>query len=100
MKKYFSAQFWDYALERALKTAIQALIAGGFLGLGLFDMDWGAILSVAGGSALVSLATAVIVYKGDGTDNPNDTRSLVVNPEEDDSYPSEDVDAGPTYEDR
>lgn len=73
MKKYFTVKFWDYALERALKTAIQALFVGGFLGSDLFGMDWAQIGSLSGGMALASILTSVLFYKGDGSDNPNDT---------------------------
>lgn len=73
MKKYFTASFWDYAGERALKTLIQALFAGGLIGSGLFDLDWAAIGSLAGGTAVASILTSVLFYRGDGTDDPNDT---------------------------
>lgn len=73
MKKYFTASFWDYAGERALKTLIQALFAGGLIGSGLFDLDWAEIGSLAGGTALASILTSILFYKGDGTDNPDDT---------------------------
>lgn len=73
MKKYFSLAFWDYALERALKTVIQSLFVGGFLGSGLFGMEWAEILSLSGGMALASIATSILFYKGDGSDNPDDT---------------------------
>lgn len=49
MKKYVSASFWDYAGERALKTAIQALFVSGLVGGNLFDLDWTEIGSLAGG---------------------------------------------------
>lgn len=73
MRKYFTAKFWDYAGERALKTLIQALFAGGLIGSGLFDLDWAAIGSLAGGTAIASILTSVLFYRGDGTDDPNDT---------------------------
>lgn len=73
MRKYVSSTFWDYAGERALKTAIQALIAGGMIGGSLFGLDWAGIASIAGGAAVASFATSVLVYKGDGSDDPNDT---------------------------
>jgi hypothetical protein len=73
MKKYFTAQFWDYAGERALKTIIQTLFAGGLLGGPAFGLDWLEIASLAGGTALASIATSVFFYKGDGSDNPSDT---------------------------
>ncbi len=73
MKKYFTLKFWDYALERALKTAIQALFVGGFIGGGLFDLPWAEIGSLSGGMVLASILTSVLFYKGDGSDDPNDT---------------------------
>lgn len=73
MRKYLTASFWDYAGERALKTLIQALFAGGLIGSGLFDLDWAAIGSLAGGTALASVLTSILFYRGDGTDDPNDT---------------------------
>lgn len=73
MKKYFSLKFWDYAFERALKTAIQALFVGGFIGGELFNLDWAEIGSLTGGMALASILTSVLFYKGDGSDDPNDT---------------------------
>lgn len=73
MKKYFSIRFVDYAGERALKTVIQALFVGGFVGGGLLDMDWTAIASLSGGMAIASILTSILFYKGDGSDNPDDT---------------------------
>lgn len=73
MKKYFTLAFWDYAGERALKTLTQALFAGGLIGSGLFGLDWAEIGSLAGGTALASIATSLLFYRGDGTDNPDDT---------------------------
>lgn len=75
MKKYFSIGFWDYATERALKTLIQALFASGLIGGGAFGLDWSEIASISGGTALASILTSVLFYRGDGTDDPNDTRS-------------------------
>lgn len=68
MRKYFTAQFWDYAGERALKSAVQGLVSGGLIGGGLFGLDWLGIVSLAGGVALASFATSILMYKGDGTD--------------------------------
>lgn len=73
MRKYFSLKFWDYALERALKTVIQALFAGGLIGNGLFDLEWDVIGSLSGGMALASILTSILFYKGDGSDDPDDT---------------------------
>lgn len=73
MKKYFTLKFWDYAFERALKTAIQALFVGGLIGDKLFALDWTEIGSLTGGMAFASVLTSVLFYKGDGSDNPSDT---------------------------
>lgn len=72
MKKYFTIDFWNYSGERALKTLIQALFAAGLIGNGLFDIDWAQLWSLAFGTALASVATSILFYKGDGTDNPDD----------------------------
>ena len=72
MRKFFTIQFWDYATERALKTAIQALFVSGLIGGELFHLDWAGIGSITGGMALASVLTSVLFYKGDGTDDPND----------------------------
>lgn len=73
MRKFFSAAFWNYSLERALKTVIQALFVGGLIGEQLFNLNWAEIASLSGGMALASILTSVLLYKGDGTDDPNDT---------------------------
>lgn len=72
MKKYFTLEFWDYAGERALKTVIQALLAGGLIGGAFFGLDGAEIASVAGGTAVLSIATSFLTYRGDGTDDAND----------------------------
>lgn len=73
MRKYLKVLFWDYAGERALKSVIQALFVTGLVGAPLFDLDWQAILSLSGGYALASILTSILFYKGDGSDDPNDT---------------------------
>lgn len=77
MRKYFKLGFWDYAGERALKTAIQALFVSGLIGGGLFSLDWAEIGSLTGGMALASFLTSILFYKGDGTDDPDDTSTGV-----------------------
>lgn len=72
MRKFFNLAFLDYAAERALKTAVQALFVSGLIGGGLLDLDVLAIGSLTGGMALASVLTSILFYKGDGTDNPND----------------------------
>lgn len=62
--KFFSVEFWNYALERALKTIAQAAIA--FLGsgsIGLFAIDWVSLASVSLGAGLLSVLTSVISHK-------------------------------------
>ena len=73
MTKYFTWKFWNYAGERAIKTAFHGLFAVGLIGGGLFDLDLAEIGSVAGGLIIASLATSVMFYKGDGSDDPSDT---------------------------
>jgi len=68
MKKYFTLAFWDYAAERALKTAVQSLLAAGLIGGALFELDPAQILSIAGGTVVLSIATSILAYKGDGSD--------------------------------
>jgi tRNA A37 threonylcarbamoyladenosine dehydratase len=66
MTTMFTSKFWSYAGERAIKTFAQAAIA--FLGagsVGLFAIDWAAMISVAGGAALLSLLTSVVSLKSD-----------------------------------
>lgn len=73
MRKYISLTFWNYAIERALKTAIQALFVGGLVGGEIFNFNWTEIGSLGGGMAFASILTSILFYKGDGTDDPNDT---------------------------
>lgn len=73
MKKYLSVSFWDYAGERALKSVVQALFVTGLIGGPLFDLDWQAIVSLSGGYAIASIMTSILFFKGDGSDDPNDT---------------------------
>lgn len=56
----FALAFWRAALERAVKTFAQALIAVMTAdGLGLLDADWPARLSAAGMAAVLSLLASV-----------------------------------------
>jgi len=57
-------KFWNYALERAIKTAAQTATA--VLGAGmvnLMQVDLLGLLAVAGGSALLSVLTSIGGYK-------------------------------------
>jgi hypothetical protein len=56
--------FWNYALERAIKTAAQTATA--VLGAGvvnILQVDVLGLLAVAGGSALLSILTSIGGYK-------------------------------------
>lgn len=56
-----SKQFWDYSLERAVKTFAQTALAtlgGG--SVGLIDIDWVGVGSVSGGAALLSILTSIV----------------------------------------
>lgn len=57
-------KFWNYALERAIKTAAQTATA--VLGAGmvnLMQVDLLGLLAVAGGSAVLSFLTSIGGYK-------------------------------------
>jgi hypothetical protein len=59
--RMFTRKFWEYAGERAVKTFAQTAIATLGAGtVGLFAIDWSALLSVAGGAALLSLLTSLV----------------------------------------
>jgi hypothetical protein len=56
----FTLTFWKAALERSVKTFAQAaaaLLTG--VGLGLLDINWVNIFSVAGLAAVVSVLTSI-----------------------------------------
>ena len=60
MNALVSKLFWYDALERAIKTFAQTLVA--LLGAGAIDVlqvDWGQRLSVSAGAALVSVLTSI-----------------------------------------
>ena len=58
LKKYF-----DYSLERALKTVAQVAIASiGATAVGVLDVEWVQVLSVSALAGIMSLLTSVITY--------------------------------------
>jgi hypothetical protein len=62
--KILSAEFWNYALERAIKTVAQSALA--FLGsgsMGLFTIDWQSLASVSLGAGLLSVLTSIAFKK-------------------------------------
>ena len=58
----FTVSFWKDALERAVKTAAQAVILGLGLGEGFnaFEVDWGLAAGFAAGGAILSVLTSVV----------------------------------------
>lgn len=57
----FTKTFWKDALERAIKTTAQALIALWATGAtGVLDIDWVNAFSVAGLAFLTSILTSVV----------------------------------------
>lgn len=58
---FFSTDFWNYSIERAIKTLAQAAIAAiGTGSIGLLAIDWVNVLSLSGGAALLSLLTSIV----------------------------------------
>ena len=59
--KIFTLEFWRYAGERAIKTFAQAAIAAlGAGSVGLFSIDYAALISVSAGAALLSVLTSIV----------------------------------------
>ena len=60
-------KFWAYAGERSIKTVAQTALATMSVGaVGIFDVDWVNVASVAALSGVMSLLTSVLQYdKGD-----------------------------------
>lgn len=59
--------YWSYAGERALKTVAQVAIATiGVNAVGLFDVDWAQVASVAALAGVMSLLTSVLQYNKGG----------------------------------
>lgn len=66
MSTLFTAAFWSYAGERAIKTAAQTAVAVlGSGSIGLLSIDFVGLVSAAGGAALLSLLTSVAGFKAD-----------------------------------
>jgi hypothetical protein len=68
----FTRIFWTQTLERAVKTAAQALI--GMWALGRFDVlhaDWPLAAGVAGGAAVLSVLTSLISAPFAEPDSPS-----------------------------
>jgi hypothetical protein len=56
-------KFWAYAGERSIKTVAQTALATMSVGaVGIFDVDWLNVASVAALSGVMSLLTSVLQY--------------------------------------
>ena len=59
----FTKAFWNYSLERAIKTVAQAgLAAIGSGALGILSIDWVGIGSIAALAGVVSVLTSIVGY--------------------------------------
>lgn len=55
--------YWEFAGERAVKTVAQVAIASiGATAIGVLDVDWLQVLSVAALAGIMSLLTSVLTY--------------------------------------
>lgn len=60
-------KFWNYAGERSIKTIAQTALATMSVGaVGIFDVDWLNVASVAALSGVMSLLTSVLQYDQKG----------------------------------
>lgn len=55
----FTRAFWKDALERALKTLAQALVATLLVGVPLWSIDWIEVLGIGLTAAVISLLTSL-----------------------------------------
>ena len=79
----FKATFWKAALERAVKTFAQTLVAlWGADALNIVEADWGETLSLAAGATVLSLLTSVASSAATSTPGPSLTNAEVLNPKE------------------
>lgn len=82
MSSIFTARFWPAAIERALKTTAQVVLSLGVLNsgaVGILDIDWAQIGSVAALAAVVSLLTSV-ASAGIGPHGPSLADETVIEP--------------------
>jgi hypothetical protein len=62
-------RFWEYAGERSIKTVAQTALATMSVGaVGIFDVDWVNVASVAALSGVMSLLTSVLQYDKKGSE--------------------------------
>lgn len=73
----WTAQFWRDTAERAMKTAVQALIALFGVGMTVLDLDWPKALAGVGTMVLLSVLTSLAsTLRGD----PYTASALPVSP--------------------
>lgn len=55
--------YWSFSAERAIKTVAQVAIATiGVNAVGILDVEWGQVASVAALAGVMSLLTSVLTY--------------------------------------
>jgi hypothetical protein len=68
----FTTYFWKSALERAVKSFAQSLLAIlGVAQVGVLDVDWLTALSTAAMAAALSILTSVASARTGATDDPS-----------------------------
>jgi len=56
-------EYWNFSAERAVKTVAQVAIATiGVGAVGILDVEWGQVVSVAALAGVMSLLTSVLTY--------------------------------------
>lgn len=67
--KIFTKEFWSYAGGRAIRTFAQTIIATvGTEAVGITQLDWIGILSIAATATVMSVLTSIVALSGDSTD--------------------------------
>jgi hypothetical protein len=69
----FTKTFWTQALERAVKTAAQALLLlwGADAGFNVVDVNFAGAAGIAGGAALLSVLTSIVTSGIGQPDSPS-----------------------------
>jgi hypothetical protein len=81
MSKFADPRFWVDTIDRAIATFAQAALGAMGAGtVGLIAVEWGAVLSVAGFAALVSVLTSIALRapRGDTEQNRIDGRYPII----------------------
>ena len=86
----FNLSFWKMSLERALKTAAQAVLlaVGASSGLDLFSLDWLGVLGTAAAGALLSVVTSMASVGFGDAGTPSLVHEDVPGSEVNDGFPS------------